>query len=224
MSDLTIYDLLREEDAGSKTGTSPEGDGTEGKTTKGAPVSDRSDPSAIEQPTSETSVWKGYHIVGMSGGRLGPILSGASSRAENDPDGLLADLGVKGASGETPVQKAASIMKAAQQSNDVIAEAFPDSSYKSDIDVLVITPYAALTHAERYIQAILEAATREGLIEQGALRYKHKTDDTYIPLKERDVVRTQTGHVIVRDTQADGAKDKKGKGETSRKGKKATSK
>ena len=67
-----------------------------------------------------------------SGGRAKAFVTGAKARAEEDPEGLMNDLGITGAVGGEDLQKVLKILNAAIHTNPVMSKAYRGSFITND--------------------------------------------------------------------------------------------
>ena len=68
-----------------------------------------------------------------SGGRAKSFVASAKSRANEDPEGLLKDLGIRAAAGGDDLQSAQQILSTAIYSNAIMGEAYAGASITKDI-------------------------------------------------------------------------------------------
>ena len=94
------------------------------------------------------------------------------TRAVNDPDGLMKDLGIGAASGNTDVQKVYSVLSQAVSKNDIMKTAFSAPKQKKikegDKDVIVVqvapTGDVSYRNGAKYLYLTLLAAENAGVL------------------------------------------------------------
>ena len=195
MSDLTIYDLLKEQEGApeSPTATSQKGDTTTTPTGKSKKGGGRN--------------YKGHFIYGRPG--VTKEVRGARARAVSEPKALLRDLKVnRQPRGATVVEKACDIITQARR-NEVFGEAFTSSTFDRDYNICLITPAAEIMTSgpDKYIMATIEAAVNVGLLPD-TLVYDYRAvggDKKRVSVVDRDIVMTKKGLVLLRSLAEDDA-------------------
>jgi hypothetical protein len=68
----------------------------------------------------------------VGGGRFSKFVGDAKARVENDPSGLMRDLGIKSADGSNDLEKILSILNTAIHTNSVMGEAYSGSNISQE--------------------------------------------------------------------------------------------
>ena len=111
--------------------------------------------------------------IGVEGalgrGRWPAVVGNMKSRAADDPQGLLEDLGVKAAAGKNDLAKAASILNQAISNNEVMGEAFaaPKATKVGEKAAVVVNPIGEdlnPRNATKYLFLTLLAAENAGIL------------------------------------------------------------
>ena len=116
---------------------------------------------------------KGGSKIGVEGalgrGRWSAVVGNLKSRAAEDPQGLLKDLGVKAAGGGSDLQRAASVLQQAISGNEVMKEAFaaPTATKVGDKTAVTVNVTGAdlnARNATKYLFLTLLAAENAGVL------------------------------------------------------------
>jgi hypothetical protein len=120
-----------------------------------------------------------------TGGRFGGMLETfQKSRAEEDPEGLMKDLGIQGAYGKSDVEKAASVIRQAVSSNEIMNQAFngPFKRTEGDKVFFEIQNISELSqrNATKYLHLTLLAAENAGILNMDdGVRFVRSSDVSY---------------------------------------------
>lgn len=108
----------------------------------------------------------------LGSGRFKRMVAEAGARVEKDPKGLMKDLGIKGSSGGTDLDKALSVIRSAIYTNLTMGEAYTGASYSQEqsqegepVKVVAIYPSGLNTrNAIKFMSHTLQAAINAGML------------------------------------------------------------
>jgi len=118
----------------------------------------------------------------------------AESRAIDDPSGLVKDLGIKSATGNSDLKKASNVIEQAVNNNNIMKEAFNDPTIQTiktgnrKIEICQIVPAnpdVSYRNAAKYIYLTLVAAENAGILKmKRGVRFANRATTQYPTLLE----------------------------------------